>query len=166
MEIPVHADGVLIWQGRRMRCALGRGGVAAAKCEGDSTTPTGVLPLRRLLYRPDRMAPPETRLPTAALAKDDGWCDDPRDPLYNQAVKLPFGGRHEELWRADALYDVIVVLGHNDDPPHPNLGSAIFMHIAAADYGPTEGCVALALDDLFDVVAGCGTEARLRVSPD
>jgi L,D-peptidoglycan transpeptidase YkuD (ErfK/YbiS/YcfS/YnhG family) len=139
--------------------------VTTEKGEGDGATPAGALPLRRLLYRPDRMAAPATRLPAVPLAPDDGWCDDPDDRLYNQAVKLPYGGRHETLWRDDGLYDVVVVLGHNDDPPRPGMGSAIFLHVASPDYGPTEGCVALALHDLLEVVAGCGTEAWLRVSP-
>jgi L,D-peptidoglycan transpeptidase YkuD (ErfK/YbiS/YcfS/YnhG family) len=52
------------------------------------------------------------------------------------------------LWREDGLYNVIVVLGHNDDPVVPAMGSAIFMHCAAEDYRPTEGCVALAEEDL------------------
>ena len=166
MEIPVHADGGLFWQGRRLRCALGRGGVTTSKHEGDGATPAGILPLRRLLYRPDRVTAPATRLPVSPLTLDDGWCDDPDDALYNQAVIRPYAGRHEVLWRPDHVYDVIVVLGYNDDPPRPGLGSAIFLHVASPEYGPTEGCVALRLDDLLAVVADCGTESRLRINQD
>jgi L,D-peptidoglycan transpeptidase YkuD (ErfK/YbiS/YcfS/YnhG family) len=32
-------------------------------------------------------------------------------------------------------------------------GSAIFLHVARGDYAPTEGCIALALDDLREVLA-------------
>ena len=52
------------------------------------------------------------------------------------------------MWRDDDLYDIVVVLGHNDDPPVPGSGSAIFMHVARPGFAPTEGCVALALPDL------------------
>jgi len=51
------------------------------------------------------------------------------------------------------LYDLVVVIGFNDAPVVPGLGSAIFLHVAREDYGPTQGCVALAKDDLVRVVA-------------
>lgn len=124
-------------------CAIGRGGLRRDKREGDGATPIGRWPLRRLLYRPDRETPPNTRLPSGPLAPNLGWCDDPEDALYNQPVKLPHPGRHEVLWRKDALYDLLVVLGYNDSPPLSGAGSAIFLHVATADYRPTEGCVAL-----------------------
>ncbi|MEM9681989.1 MAG: L,D-transpeptidase family protein, partial [Pseudomonadota bacterium] len=69
---------------------------------------------------------------------------------------LPYDARHETLWREDHVYDVIVVLGHNDDPVVPGLGSAVFMHVARPGYAPTEGCVALELDDLRSILATCG----------
>jgi L,D-peptidoglycan transpeptidase YkuD (ErfK/YbiS/YcfS/YnhG family) len=165
VDIAVTADGWLAWGGRRVPCALGRGGVRAEKREGDGATPVGTFPLRRVLYRPDRLGPPPTGLPVLALAPDDGWCDDPADPAYNRPVKRPYAGRHEILWRDDGLYDVIGVIGHNDDPPRPHLGSAVFLHVARPDYGPTEGCMALALPDLLALLADCGPEAWLRISP-
>ena len=63
------------------------------------------------------------------------------------------------------VYDVIVILGHNDDPPVPGKGSAIFMHVARPDYAPTEGCVALALEDLLEVLAACGPGDTIRINP-
>lgn len=64
----------------------------------------------------------------------------------NEGVKLP---SHEKLWWPDSLYDIVIPIGYNDDPPVAGKGSAIFLHIAQLDYGGTEGCVALARDDLF-----------------
>ena len=58
----------------------------------------------------------------------------------------------ERLWREDALYDLIVPLGYNDDPIIPGKGSAIFLHVATADYASTEGCVALRKEDLLSVL--------------
>ena len=83
---------------KRYACTIGRGGVAAAgeKREGDLKTPSGSFVLRSVYYRPDRIAPPNTALPVIALTPEDGWCDDPSHPLYNQPVKLPFDGRHEK----------------------------------------------------------------------
>ena len=81
----------------------------------------------------------------------------------NRPVRLPYPGRHERLWREDALYDLIVVLGHNDDPVVPGHGSAIFLHIARPDYAPTEGCVALAAADLLLVLAEAAPGDRIVV---
>lgn len=166
MEILVSADGWLLWGGRRLRCALGRGGVRIDKREGDGATPAGGFPLRRLFYRSDRLPAPRTRLASRPLKAGDGWCDDPAHAAYNSLVPLPFAGRCEALWRDDGLYDVIVVLGHNDAPPVPGRGSAIFLHVATADYAPTQGCVALAKADLVALVADCGGDTVLRVTPD
>jgi len=166
MNILAHASGVLLWRGRSVRCALGRGGVSDDKHEGDGATPIGVFPLRRVLYRADRVEAPATRLPIASVTWMDGWCDDPLDPLYNQMVHLPCEARHENLWREDGVYDVIVVVGHNDEPVEPGRGSAIFMHVAASDYTPTEGCVAIARADLLALLGECSPETRLHVSPD
>jgi L,D-peptidoglycan transpeptidase YkuD (ErfK/YbiS/YcfS/YnhG family) len=158
-----RSRGVLHFEDRDYACALGHNGVRAAKREGDGATPIGVFPLRRVFYRPDRLAQPASGLPAHALSPDDGWCDDPAHRDYNRLVKLPFDASHEELWRDDNLYDVIVVVGHNDDPTHPGLGSAIFIHCAAADYAPTEGCVALDRQTLIDLLPRLTPDSALRV---
>jgi L,D-peptidoglycan transpeptidase YkuD (ErfK/YbiS/YcfS/YnhG family) len=155
MDMHVTADGRLTWPGGSARCALGRGGVRADKREGDGATPVGRFALRRVLYRPDRLDPPETGLPSDPIRPEDGWCDDPAHPDYNRPVALPFAASHEEMWRADEVYDVVVVLGHNDDPVVPGAGSAVFMHVARPDYEPTAGCVALALPDLLRLLRDC-----------
>lgn len=165
MDLTVSADGFLRIGARSYRCALGRGGIREEKVEGDGATPVGRFALRRVLYRPDRLKAPETALPLAPVEPDQGWCDDPADPMYNRQVRLPYRASHERLWRDDRLYDVIVVLGHNDDPPEPGAGSAVFMHVARPDYGPTEGCVALRLPDLLAVLADCGPADYLGVTP-
>jgi len=74
---------------------------------------------------------------------------------------LPHDGRHEELWRRDELYDVVAVLGWNDQPVVRRRGSAIFLHVARPDYAPTEGCVALALPDLSRLLAEGLTALRV-----
>jgi L,D-peptidoglycan transpeptidase YkuD (ErfK/YbiS/YcfS/YnhG family) len=141
-------------RGRRP-CALGRGGVRADKREGDGATPLGTWRLRGVRYRADRLTPPETALQVQAIRMQDGWCDDVSSPDYNRPVTLPCAARHERLWRDDAVYDVVVALGYNDDPPVAPRGSAIFLHVARPDLAPTEGCVALALDDLLALLRRC-----------
>ncbi len=151
----VTPDGLLRFQGQVLRCALGKGGIRRAeeKQEGDGATPAGLLPLRRVLFRADRLAPPTCAVPREPLAPEDGWCDDPTHRDYNRAIRLPHPARHEALWRDDAAYDVIGVLGWNDEPVQRGRGSAIFLHLARPDYAPTEGCVALALADLRALLA-------------
>jgi L,D-peptidoglycan transpeptidase YkuD (ErfK/YbiS/YcfS/YnhG family) len=147
------ADRLLHHAGQRYRAAIGKGGIRDHKTEGDGATPLGLLPLRRVLYRADRVARPRAGVAVIPLAPHDGWCDDPSDRAYNQPVRLPYPARAEELWRSDAIYDVIAILGWNDDPVVRDAGSAIFLHVARADYTPTEGCIALALPDLVAVLA-------------
>lgn len=155
MIFTVTADGWLELGGRRVRCALGKAGVtpAADKREGDLASPAGVWPIRRVLYRPDKGPPPSTALPTEPLAADDGWCDDAEDPAYNQPIKLPHRASFEKMWRDDELYDLVVVLGHNDEPPKAPMGSCIFLHLAHPGYAPTQGCVAMARADLEVLLA-------------
>lgn len=160
-EAVVHPDGRLVFQGCVLRAALGRGGVRVHKAEGDGATPAGLLPLRRVLYRADRLAIPRTALPREPLAEADGWCDDPADAAYNRPVRLPYPARHEELWRRDEVYDVIGVLGWNDAPVVRGAGSAIFLHVARPDFAPTEGCVALPRADLLALLAEGLTAIRV-----
>jgi len=155
MIFTAFSDGRFDLAGAATRCALGRGGVIAAeaKREGDGTSPLGLWPLRRLLYRADRGPAPQTALPSAPIEPDDGWCDAPGDAAYNRPVTHPYPASAERMWRQDHLYDLVVVLGHNDDPVVAGAGSAIFLHLAKPDYGPTEGCVALARADMAALLA-------------
>ncbi len=152
---PIATDvtrGTLRYKNFAFPCVLGRSGVRVDKHEGDGATPVGRFALKRVLYRSDRLMPPATKLPIWPIATDDGWCDAPEDPNYNRPVKLPYGASAENMWREDGLYDLVVVLGHNDDPVLPGAGSAIFMHVAAPAGTPTAGCVALAREDLLAVL--------------
>jgi L,D-peptidoglycan transpeptidase YkuD (ErfK/YbiS/YcfS/YnhG family) len=153
------------WLAHTAPCALGRGGVIAesAKREGDGATPAGRFALRRVLWRPDRAAAPKTALPSKTISEDEGWCDDPARPEYNRPVRLPFAGSAERLWRDDELYNVVVVLGHNDAPPQPGRGSAIFLHVARAGFNPTEGCVAMAEGDLRALLAEVESGAVVKI---
>lgn len=164
-DLLVTAPDTAWWAGRRLRCAIGAGGFAADKHEGDGATPVGTWPMRRLLWRADRLPRPPTGLAVTPIGRPDGWCDDPSEPRYNMPVALPFAGSHERLWRRDRVYDLIIVLGYNDDPPQPGRGSAIFLHVARRDFRPTEGCVALRRADLLEVLTGADRRSRVIVAP-
>jgi L,D-peptidoglycan transpeptidase YkuD (ErfK/YbiS/YcfS/YnhG family) len=116
-----------------------------------------------VFYRPDKVEEPLSSLPVKMLKPDFGWCDDMASPHYNKLVRLPFGPSHEKLWRDDDAYDLIVVIGHNDEPVVPGRGSAIFVHIAREGYTPTEGCVALKLDALKRFLRLVGPDDILKI---
>ncbi|MDI1296817.1 MAG: L,D-transpeptidase family protein [bacterium] len=132
-----------------MACSIGRGGACAAadKREGDGCTPRGIWPIRALLLRSGTIDPGPLRLPWRWTRAGDGWSDDPADPAYNRPVRLPRNFSAEKLQRDDGAYDVIAILGHNDAPPVPGLGSAIFFHLSEGR--PTAGCVAVERHDML-----------------
>ncbi|MDG3579583.1 L,D-transpeptidase family protein [Rhizobium sp. YJ-22] len=154
------------WQARygdkAWKAAVGRGGIRAEKVEGDGVSPIGCWPIRKVFYRADKLdAAPVSVFETVAIDAQDGWCDAPDHRDYNRQVRLPFDASHEEMWRADGLYDIVVVLGQNDDPVVPGAGSAIFLHVASENYGPTAGCAALTLEDLREFLAMARPGTRL-----
>ena len=152
MKIRIHptaanaAQGLCAVGARRAACALGRHGCTADKQEGDGKTPYGAFALRRLWYRPDRVdaAQLPRQLPLGKITPSLVWSDDVCDPNYNRPGFAPYPFRHEKMWRDDHLYDAVCVLGYNDSPPIAGKGSAIFLHVAAWDFAPTDGCAAIA----------------------
>jgi L,D-peptidoglycan transpeptidase YkuD (ErfK/YbiS/YcfS/YnhG family) len=155
--------GIISGGGFAAPCALGRSGTRSLKREGDGATPRGRFGLAAVLYRPDRWRRPASRLPVTAIGPQDGWCDDPADRRYNQPVELPCAGRHENLWRADHLYDVVVVIDFNLARPQPGRGSAIFLHIAADDFHPTEGCVAIRAAAMQQLLPRIGPATTIEI---
>jgi L,D-peptidoglycan transpeptidase YkuD (ErfK/YbiS/YcfS/YnhG family) len=132
--------------GRIYPCAIGRGGLAADKREGDGATPLGVHRIVGLLYRPDRMArPTDWAVP---IRPGDLWSDDPREEDYNMMVRTPYPGSHEALRRADPLYDLVLVTDWNWPRAVAGRGSCIFVHQWRRPGYPTAGCVALRRDHL------------------
>lgn len=140
--------------GAAVPCMIGKSGACPAvdKREGDGKTPLGRWPIRAVLFRPGRAVPPTAlRLPWRWVRANDGWSDGVADPEYNRPVHHPHGHSAEWLQREDGLYDVIVVLGHNDAPPVRGMGSAIFLHCSEGQ--PTEGCVAVEKAALLALLA-------------
>ena len=121
------------------RCALGRGGISAAKREGDGATPLAAMRLLSGYHRGRRFPPRATRLPMAPIGPDLGWCEVPDDRNYNRPVKIPYGASHERMLRDDRLYDACLVLDWNIAPRRRGRGSAIFFHLARPGFTPTQG---------------------------
>ena len=146
------------------KCCIGRGGVTTNKKEGDGCSPAGTFPLSLVLYRQDRLPPPKTRLPLLPIKKNHGWCDDPQHKDYNTLITTPHDGTCENLWRQDQLYDIVVVIDYNVGPVVPYKGSAIFMHLNSKNNLPTEGCVALKLDTMLEILSKAAPGASIEIS--
>lgn len=151
----------LRFRGRVFPCTIGRSGVSTAKREGDGATPAGVHGIIGCLYRPDRMARPcDWAVPIGPL---DLWSDDPGHEDYNLMVRAPYGYSAERLFRADRLYDLVLLTDWNWPRAERGRGSAIFLHRWRGPGQPTAGCVALAPRDLRWIVARLRHGCRLIV---
>jgi L,D-peptidoglycan transpeptidase YkuD (ErfK/YbiS/YcfS/YnhG family) len=163
---PVNLEyhgGYLHWPGGEGRAVVGAAGVSSTKKEGDKATPVGTFPLPFGLYRPDRIQLPDTSLPMTPLRETHAWVDDPNDPKYNQLIELPYPAHVEEMWRADGIYDLLVVVGYNMNPTRPGAGSAIFLHIARPNFAPTEGCIAIERSMLLRLIPLLGTNSTITI---
>ncbi len=165
MDLIIENAHVALWNGETLRCAIGKNGFAANKTEGDKKTPIGRWIIREVYYRADRMDKPDTRLPCRPILPDDGWCDDPDDRNYNRRIDHPYPASAERLWRDDQAYDLVAVMGFNDDPPVPGIGSAVFLHIARENFDGTDGCVALSKDDLLRVLREAEVGSAVLIAP-
>ncbi|MGD9784976.1 MAG: L,D-transpeptidase [Hyphomicrobiaceae bacterium] len=155
--------GLLLTGAHGVPVALGRSGRRAVKREGDGATPIGDWHPIAVLYRPDRVRRPATKLPVRPIAPDMGWCDAPGDRNYNRPVRMPYPASAEAMWRQDGLYDLLVVLDHNRCPRMRGGGSAIFIHVARTGFAPTEGCIALRSADLRRLLAWMVPHRRIAV---
>src|SRR5271163_2358376 len=158
-----YRDGRLRWSRGNAAAAVGRAGVKADKHEGDGATPAGTYPLVSILYRPDRVAAPLSQLPVKPLAPGDGWVDEPADANYNQPVSLPYPASAEQMWRADDLYDALVVIGYNMEPVVPGAGSAVFLHIVRSNFAKTEGCIAVDREVLVSLIPLLGPGSTITI---
>ena len=161
---PARPVGWLEFGSYRWPCAFGRAGISPNKKEGDGVTPRGVYVLRRVLYRADKIQRPMTGLAIQRTAPDMGWCDAVGDRNYNRKIRHPYPVSAEQLWRDDELYDLVVVLSHNERPRIQGRGSAVFMHVARPGFRPTEGCIALRKSDLRKLLKRAGRQAKIRIT--
>jgi L,D-peptidoglycan transpeptidase YkuD (ErfK/YbiS/YcfS/YnhG family) len=143
--------------------ALGRGGIRANKREGDGGTPQGSFRPRQLWWRGDRHSRPRTFLPVRAIRAEDAWCEDPADRHYNRLIRLGREQGGDRLTRADHLYDFIVEIDHNTRPRIPGRGSAVFLHLARGNFGPTAGCVSMTEAAMLQLLRRLGPRTRIII---
>jgi L,D-peptidoglycan transpeptidase YkuD (ErfK/YbiS/YcfS/YnhG family) len=169
LTVRIHAAagnpcrGWLTAGGRTIPVALGRGGILANKREGDGGTPMGRFRPRRLWWRADRHPRPQTFLTVRAIGPEDAWCEDPNDRHYNQPVRLGSDRGGDRLKRDDHLYDFIVEIDHNTTPRVAGRGSAVFLHLARADFAPTAGCVSMTKSAMLRLLKGLGPKTRIVI---
>jgi L,D-peptidoglycan transpeptidase YkuD (ErfK/YbiS/YcfS/YnhG family) len=143
--------------------ALGRGGIIANKREGDGGTPKGIFRPRQVWWRADRHPRPRTFLPIRAIRPEDAWCEDPHSRHYNQPLRLSPGKDGDRLTRDDHLYDFIVEIDHNTSPRVAGLGSAVFLHLARDNFGPTAGCVSMTKPAMLRLLQQLGPQTKIVI---
>ena len=84
--------------------------------------------------------------------------DDPiqRMPAPHPVVK-PF------VHKGDHLYDFIVEIDHNSSPRIAGRGSAVFLHLARDNFGPTAGCVSMRKSAMLHLLRRMGPETRIVI---
>ena len=154
----------LTWKEEIFPCNIGSGGVSINKVEGDRCTPIGIFPLREIFYRFDRVNKINTKLKKNQIKKTFKWCDDPNDTNYNKLIVGQYKASCENLWRQDNIYDLIVVIGYNDNPVIPNKGSAIFMHAERQSKSETKGCISLKINHLINIVESLEKKTLIKIT--
>jgi L,D-peptidoglycan transpeptidase YkuD (ErfK/YbiS/YcfS/YnhG family) len=149
--------------GQSIPVALGRGGIVANKREGDGGTPRGTYRPRQVWWRADRHPRPRTFLPVRAIEPEDAWCEDPASRHYNQPMRLDADQGGDRLKRDDHLYDFIVEIDHNTHPRIAGRGSAVFLHLARDNFGPTAGCVSMTKSAMLHLLRRLGSETRIVI---
>jgi L,D-peptidoglycan transpeptidase YkuD (ErfK/YbiS/YcfS/YnhG family) len=160
-----------------MRVMLGRNGLAWGrgmhplteaeqpwKREGDGKAPAGIFRLRQAFGYASPEEVPWIRLSFRHLRPGTLCIDDPASVSYNRILETaeadPDWQSREEMLREDGLYRLGVVVEHNADPVLEGAGSCIFLHLRRSPASPTEGCTALAEEDLERILRWLDPAAR------
>lgn len=160
--IIINKSGYLKYKNFKIRCSLGKAGIKKKTKEGDNVTPLGTYKAVKVFYRSDKINIIKTNLKKIKIKKSTGWCDDPKSNFYNQQIKLPSICGHEELYRKDSIYDIIIVLNYNMNPIIKGKGSAIFIHVTK-NYKPTKGCIALKKIDLIKILNLIKKNTKIKI---
>jgi L,D-peptidoglycan transpeptidase YkuD (ErfK/YbiS/YcfS/YnhG family) len=69
----------------------------------------------------------------------------------------------DRLKREDHLYDFIVEIDHNSSPRIAGRGSAVFLHLARENFGPTAGCISMTKSAMLRLLRRLGPETRIVI---
>jgi L,D-peptidoglycan transpeptidase YkuD (ErfK/YbiS/YcfS/YnhG family) len=147
----------------KFKCCIGKNGLKKNKIEGDKCTPKGTFKLGTLYYRKDRVKKPITSLKTKNIKRNVGWCDDSKNKLYNQEIKVNKKIKHEKLFRKDYKYNYLLIIEYNTKKIKPNKGSAIFIHLTK-NFKATAGCIALLQKDFLIMVKLINKKSTIKIN--
>ncbi len=131
------------------------------KFEGDHRSPAGVFDLGEA--RGYAEAPPEgTTWPFQHSGRRWRCMDNPRSSAYNtfmptRGLPLPVSAG---IAPRETVFDLMIFVMHNTAPVLRGAGSCVFLHVWAKPDHPTQGCVAMARDDLADVLVWLDLDRR------
>ena len=147
----------------KFKCCIGKNGLKKNKTEGDRCTPKGTFKLGTLYYRKDRVNKPKTSLKIKNIKRNMGWCNDSKNKLYNQEIKVNKNIKHEKLFRKDYKYDYLLVIEYNTKKIKPNKGSAIFIHLTK-NFKATAGCIALLQKDFLIMTKLINKKSTIKIN--
>ena len=87
----------------------------------------------------------------------------PNSRHYNQPVRLDRTRAGDRLRRDDHLYDFIIEIDHNTVPRIKGRGSAVFLHLARQNFGPTAGCISMTKSAMLRLLARLGPKTRIMI---
>lgn len=138
------------------RGVLGTDEPGKHKVEHDGRAPAGVFKIGKI-YTYDAKLPEGADYPFHTVTANDAWVDDVTLPEYNKFVTIdpknpPPWFEKQKMRLGDFAYRWLVDIRHNEDPPVPGDGSAIFFHIRRGETKPTGGCTTMAEEDLAHLI--------------
>ena len=133
------------------------------KIEGDKCTPKGIFKLGTLYYRKDKVKKPITNLKIKSIKRNMGWCNDSKNKLYNQEIKINKNIKCEKMFRKDYKYNYLLVIKYNTKKIKPNKGSAIFIHLTK-NYKATAGCIALLEKDFLIILKLINKKSTIKIN--
>ena len=159
----VNKNKILIYNKKKYKCSIGLNGLTKNKVEGDKKTPMGTYSLGELFVRTDRIKSLKTKYKFIPIKNYMAWSDDPNDLEYNQLIETK-SYHKESLYRDDNIYNLILTINYNTNPVIPNKGSAIFLHVSTNDYKPTNGCIAIDVNDFIEILELLNTNEKINIS--
>ena len=147
----------------KFKCCIGKNGLKKNKIEGDKCTPKGIFKLGTLYYRKDKVKKPITNLKIKSIKRNMGWCNDSKNKLYNQEIKINKNIKCEKMFRKDYKYNYLLVIKYNTKKIKPNKGSAIFIHLTK-NYKATAGCIALLEKDFLIILKLINKKSTIKIN--
>ena len=164
MPIILKNKGTLQYKNFYFKCVIGKKGLTLNKKEGDKKTPKGLFGIDKLYFRKDRIKKVETKIKSIPIKKRMGWCDDiTNEKKYNRLIKVSKKIKHENMYRKDSSYDLVIPIKYNFLKPQLNKGSAIFLHITK-NYKPTAGCIAINKNDFLILLRLIDEKTKIKIS--